>query len=299
MANPRPPRRRPTPRVAGRPRPTSTPAPADGTPNPADSTPDSVDGTPDSADGTPDSADGTPDSADGTPDSADSIPESADSNSESPDDTAARKPTGKTRPVARVSTLRPAGDASATRPAASLGGGAVSPEPTGPLRFRRRTLVVLGAVAAALGVFALIAGLHPGATIGPNKAFVDRAATTELTSQVSSKACALTVDTVDVDKWANKARTVLTGKAKDEFDKYLPQQREILNQTKAVADCRVESVGVADLSGGDDGSTARVVVNMIVSQQQAGLAGQSAAPRYQFGMIKHGDDWLISEVEAF
>ncbi|GAB88997.1 hypothetical protein [Gordonia rhizosphera] len=297
MANPRPPRRRPTPRVAGRPRPTSTPT--DGTPNPADSTPNPADGTLDLADGTPDLADGTQVPADSTLDPADSTQKTADGNHNPADDTQARKPAGKTRPVARVSTLRPAADASTTRPAASAEGRARTPEPTGPLRFRRRTLVVLVAVAAALGVFALIAALHPGATIGPNKAFVDRAATTELTSQVSSKACALTVDTVDVDKWANKARTVLTGKALDEFDKYLPQQREILNQTKAVADCRVESVGVVDLSGGDDGSTARVVVNMIVSQQQAGLAGQSAAPRYQFGMTKHGDDWLISEVEAF
>ncbi|MEE4024130.1 hypothetical protein V1Y59_13680 [Gordonia sp. PKS22-38] len=292
--NPRPsrkaPKRRSTPRVAGRPGPgqTSSSEPVESTQVPADP----ADGTPEAADGTPDPADRTPEAADGTPDPADKTPEATDS----PESADADKPKqASKRPVSRVSTLRPGDGAPAAEPAepaTSLGR-----RPGGSRR--RATVVVLAAIAAVLGIFALIAGLHPGADIGPNKAFVDRPATTELTSQVQSKACALTVNTVDVDKWAEQARAVLTGEALTEFDQYLPQQREILGQTQAVADCRVETVGVADLSGGDDGDTARVVVNMIVSQQQAGIAGQSAAPRYQFGMVKQGDAWLINKVEAF
>ncbi|MFW0783856.1 hypothetical protein AAFP35_04995 [Gordonia sp. CPCC 206044] len=206
-------------------------------------------------------------------------------------------PTAKTRPVSRVSTLRPT-ETAATRDTAAPAAKSAASTSSGR-GFGNTTIGVLLAVAAVLGVFAVIAGLHPGADIGSNKAFVDQAATTELTSQVKSKACSLTVDTVDVDKWAAKARSALTGEALTEFDKYLPQQRQILGQTKAVADCRVESVGVNDLTGGGDGATGRVVVNLIVSQQQAGVAGQSAAPRYQFSMAKHGDEWLISKVEAF
>ncbi|ROZ88673.1 hypothetical protein EEB19_21890 [Gordonia sp. OPL2] len=201
--------------------------------------------------------------------------------------------------MSRVSTLRPSDSATAGTRAGSGPAQKRTAASSTSGSGRRRTIGILAAVAAVLAVFAVIAGLHPGASIGSNKAFVEQAATTELTSQVQSKACNLTVDTVDVNKWADKARSVLTGTALSDFDKYLPQQREILNQTKQVADCRVESVGVADLSGADDGATARVVVNMIVSQQQAGVAGQSAAPRYQFGMVRHGDDWLINEVEAF
>ncbi|MGC4961755.1 hypothetical protein [Gordonia sp. DT101] len=323
--NPRPPRkktaRKPyTPRIAGSgQRPTdSAPEteskavdPADSNPDSAESNPDPADSTTDPADSTTDSAESNPDPADSTTDSADSNPVPADSTTDPVDsttdsvDVAAEpvekpKPAGKTRPVARVSTLRTGDAASSTTRASTTHKNATEkPSTSGLFPFGRRGVGILIGVAVVLGVFALIAGLHPGASIGANKAFVDQPATTELTSQVQSKACSLTVDTLDVDKWAGKARSVLTGSARSEFDKYLPQQRDILNQTKQVADCRVESVGVADLSGGGDGATARVVANLIVSQKQAGVAGQSAAPRYQFSMVKHGDDWLISQVEAF
>ncbi|MYR08608.1 hypothetical protein GTV32_20885 [Gordonia sp. SID5947] len=331
--NPRPPRkksgRKPyTPRVAGSgqrpggPRPESESQAAESTPSPervdsnlervdgnlesADSNVESADGNVESADGNVESADGNVESADGNVESVDGNVESVDGNVEPADGNVEpaekAKPAGKTRPVARVSTLR-TGDAAAS--SANRAGTAGTPaEPavastSGMFPFSRRAIGILIGVAVVLGIFALIAGLHPGASISSNKAFIDQPATTELTSQVQSKACSLTVDTLDVDKWADEARAVLTGNARSEFDKYLPQQREILKQTKQVADCRVESVGVADLSGGGDGATARVVANLIVSQKQAGISGQSAAPRYQFSMVKHGDDWLISQVEAF
>ncbi|MCX2967177.1 hypothetical protein [Gordonia aquimaris] len=321
--NPRPPRkgqrpkRKSTPRVAGR---TAPGHPADGTPNVADATPNVADATPNVADATSSPADETQNPADGPsspteasttsdvpendPDPAEVASAASDGTADSVDDSPSTdstddadqpKPAAKRR-VARVSTLRP-GDGAATSPSQAASS---TPSRRRPVRSGLRTVVgVLAALAVVLGIFALVAGLYPGADIGPNQAFVDQPATTELTSQVQSKACALTVNTVDIDKWAGEARAVLTGQALTEFDEYLPQQRDILNQTKAVADCRVESVGVADLSGGDDGDTAQVVVNMIVSQQQAGIAGQSAAPRYQFGMIKQGDAWLINKVDAF
>lgn len=297
--NPRPPRKktnRPvTRRIAGRPRPGSSDPVDPATPT-TESSAESVE---DNSTSTPDASAAAGRVAPSERSESDADRDHSAATDDTTPDTTPDKPapTGKTRPVSRVSTLRP-GDSST----ASTRAGSAAPEKkkkSRPASDRRRTVGILAAVAAVLAVFAVIAGLHPGASIGANKAFVDQAATTELTSQVQSKACNLTVDTVDVNKWADKARSVLTGTALSDFDKYLPQQREILNQTKQVADCRVESVGVADLSGADDGATARVVVNMIVSQQQAGVAGQSAAPRYQFGMVRHGDDWLISEVEAF
>ncbi|MXP20350.1 hypothetical protein GIY30_03140 [Gordonia sp. HNM0687] len=305
--NPRPSRKSPkrkfTPRVAGRPAPGQPPVPAGSTPNPADGTPNPADGTQNVADGTQNVADGTQNVADRTQNVADRTPsDEVTTGDKAEEDTAEAdtaeadkpKPAAK-RPVSRVSTLRPGDSATASSTTSSS-----TPSHRRVARYGPRTVVgVLAAIAVLLGIFAVIAGVHPGADIGPNKAFIDQPATTELTSQVQSKACALTVNTVDIDKWAGEARAVLTGQALTEFDQYLPQQREILDQTQAVADCRVETVGVADLSGGDDGATARVIVNMIVSQQQAGLAGQSAAPRYQFGMVKQGDAWLINEVEAF
>lgn len=215
------------------------------------------------------------------------------------------RPTGKRR-VSRVSTLRPGEQSAAPDSVArtSRGAGATdtenaSPKGGGLPGLSNRALVIAGVVAAVLAVIALIGGLHPGASLSGNRAFVDRAATTELTSQVQAKACLLTVTTNNVDKWADNARAALTGPALKQFNEYLPQQKKILEQTQAIADCRVESVGVNDLSGGGDGATARVVVNMIVSQQMAGLNGQSGAPRYQFSMLKRGEQWLINAVEVF
>ena len=71
----------------------------------------------------------------------------------------------------------------------------------------------LGVAALVLAIIAIIGALHPGASIGKNKAFIDEAATTELTSQAGSKACnVLAYDGTEFDKWAAKARSALTGK---------------------------------------------------------------------------------------
>ena len=221
-----------------------------------------------------------------------------------PDADVASKPAAKTRPVARVSTLKPSTPAPTSSP--DDGKRRLGRRPgrtrtaTAPGRFSRPLAVALGAAAAVLAVFALIAGLHPGADIGPNKAFVDQAATTELTSQAQDKVCvAIAANGTDVDAWANKARAVLTGKALAEFNQYLPQQKQILAQTKAVADCRVDALGVSNMSGDSDGSTATIVANMIISETQNGQASNSGVPRVQFSMVKKGDAWLISEVDAF
>ncbi len=279
--NPRPPRKktnRPvTRRIAGRPRPGSSDPVDPATPT-TPTTESSTESVEDTSTSTPDAsrsagrvAPSEPSESDASP-SAGRVAPSERSESDADrdhsaatddttDDTTADTtpdkpaPTGKTRPVSRVSTLRPGDSSTASTRAGSAPPHKQKKKKSTPASDRRRTVGILAAVAVVLAVFAVIAGLHPGASIGANKAFVDQAATTELTSQVQSKACNLTVDTVDVNKWADKARSVLTGTALSDFDKYLPQQREILNQTKQVADCRVESVGVADLSGADDGAT--------------------------------------------
>ena len=214
------------------------------------------------------------------------------------------KPAGKTRPVSRVSTIKPSAPPPTPGPEdkkrrLGRGPGRVrAATPSG--RFSARLAATLGGIALLLGIFALIAGLHPGASIGANKAFVDQAATTELTSQAQDKVCvAIAANGTDVDAWSKKARAALTGKALAEFDKYLPQQKQILQQTKAVADCRVDALGVSNLSGDGDGSTATIVANMIISESQNGQATNSGVPRVQFAMVKKGDQWLISEVEPF
>ncbi|MFW0795407.1 hypothetical protein AAFP30_16470 [Gordonia sp. CPCC 205515] len=314
------------------------PDPVDSAQDPVDSAQDRVDSAPDRVDSAPDRVDGAQDRVDSAPDPVDGARDSVDSAQSTGNDAHSTdviqpdvqtdpvetdvvqtdvvetdtvetgetavdmtKPTGKTRPVARVSTLRPGNEA----PAQSAAGGASKIDTAGkPGRswsgFGNTTLYVLGGVAAVLALFALIAGLHPGAKIGPNKAFIDQAGTTELTSQASTKLCqANSADATteqNFDAWSGKTKTVLTGKALEQFNELIKAQKDALTQAKAKNDCRMDALGVQNMSGSDDGATAQLVATMIVSGSQNGIATQSISPRYQVNMVKHGDQWLIAEV---
>lgn len=323
----RPPRRTSSyrPRVAGRGR-ASTPVegtvePAEGTAKPVDSTADlaegtakpvdgtadSVEGTADSVEGTADPGDGTADPADGTTDPADGTAEPADGTEESADPTGSptpdtRAPGAKTRPVARVSTIKPNAAASKTSPAAGTAPTSVrSPRrgmtPSSLLRMSRTTLGVLGVITGVLVVAAVILALHPGASVGSNKAFIDQAATSELVSQAQTKVCTANSATgVKFDEWSGKARAGLTGEALEQFNKQVAPLKQVMEQAKATTDCQIDAIGVRDLTGSGDGSRAVIVVNMVLSGTQNGVPTQSLTPRYQVNMEKHGDAWLIAKV---
>ena len=214
----------------------------------------------------------------------------------------------KTKPVARVSTLR-RGDASAAgsdtsgtpnRPMGRRPGRRDrrgSGASRGPLGIRTG---VLAAIAAGLFVVAAILAFHPGAEIGPNKAFVDQESTAQLTSQAQERICAVFgYDHTELDKWQQRAQDALTGQARTEFDETLKAQRDLITQTKTGAECRVDAIGVRDLSGGGDGATATVIANLIVSETQNSMATNSGAPRAQFAMVREGDQWRIRAVEPF
>ncbi|WLP92051.1 hypothetical protein [Gordonia sp. NB41Y] len=246
-----------------------------------------------------------PDNGSGDADDADA--DDADAGDADADDvgsdeaTAGRPaPTGKTRTVARVSTIKPqarpaASSSRSTRPARAPRPGRTS----GSGLFSTRLIAILAGVAAVLAVVAVILGFHPGVTIGENKAFIDQTATTDLTAQAQTKVCtAIAADGTKVDQWAGKARAVLTGQALKEFNDYLPTQKQLLDQTKAVAECRVDVIGVRDLTGNGDGATAVVLANLVVSESVNGQATNSGTPRTQLHMVKQGDQWLISQVEA-
>jgi len=156
----------------------------------------------------------------------------------------------------------------------------------------------LGVAALVLAIIAIIGALHPGASIGKNKAFIDEAATTELTSQAGSKACnVLAYDGTEFDKWAAKARSALTGKPLKEFNEYLPTQKQLIEQTKAVADCKVDGVGVMELTGGGEGDKAHVIMNLVISQSLNGIAANSGAPAIDLRLVRKGDAWLIEKLD--
>ncbi|MGW0039250.1 hypothetical protein [Gordonia sp. NPDC003376] len=241
------------------------------------------------------------DSGDIEPDA--SVSGDAASGDADPDEPATGRPvpTGKTRTVSRVSTIRPQ-----ARPAAPSSSRSARPakarrtrRPSGSGPFSTRLIAILAGVAAVLAVVAVILGFHPGVSIGANRAFLDQTATTDLTAQAQTKVCtAIAADGTKVDQWAGKARAVLTGQALKEFNDYLPTQKQLLDQTKAVAECRVDAIGVRDLTGNGDGATAVVLANLVVSESVNGQATNSGTPRTQLHMVKQGDQWLISQVEA-
>lgn len=221
--------------------------------------------------------------------------------------TTAESPKPKTKPVARVSTLRrgdtPAPAGSSDKPNRPMGrrpgkrdrrGRGASRNPLGI-----RTGVLAG-IAAVLFVIAAILAFDPGAEIGPNKAFVDQESTSQLTSQAQERICAVFgYDHTELDEWQRRAQDALTGQARTEFDETLKAQRELITQTKTGAECRVDAIGVRDLSGADDGATATVIANLVVSETQNSMATNSGAPRAQFAMVREGDQWRIRAVEPF
>ncbi|WP_238421528.1 hypothetical protein [Gordonia sp. 'Campus'] len=218
----------------------------------------------------------------------------------------------KTKPVARVSTLR-RGDASSAASTEGTKNRSMGRRPgrrdKGPRRDTRQRngrrvlgipVAVLFGVAAVLGIIAVVLAFHPGARIGENKAFVEQEATSQLTSQAQERICAVFgYDHTELDKWQQRAQDALTGQARTEFDETLKAQRDLITQTKTGAECRVDAIGVRDLSGGGDGATATVIANLIVSETQNSMATNSGAPRAQFAMVREGDQWRIRSVEPF
>lgn len=215
------------------------------------------------------------------------------------------KPRGKPRrPVTRVSTIK-AGAAAPTPSGQAAGSraGAAGRRRDGSLASRvvtARNAVRVVLTAVVIGLIALILAFTPGARIGANKAFIDQVGTSELTSQARSKLCLpIAVTSQDFDQWAGQARAILVDTALKNFNDYLPTQKKLIEQSKLVADCKIDSVGVRDMSGSADGATATVIANILVSQSLQGQLLNSASVRVSYGMKKFGDQWLISSVDPF
>ena len=222
--------------------------------------------------------------------------------SESPSETSAASGTvdlskPKARPVARVSTLRPRSESADTgaQPRQTRGPG--RPSQTGDRRWWALPAILAG-VAAILAALAIVLAFQPW--LGSDKAFIDAKATSQLTSQAQQRICAIFgYEYTELDAWQKRAQNALTGKAREEFDKSFKAQRDLITQTKTGAECRVDAIGVRDLTGGGDGAHASVIANLVISETQNSIATNSGAPRAQFAMVKEGDTWRIEAVEPF
>ena len=293
-----------SPEITESPETTESPATTEssataGTPEATESSP-VKDVSAESADSSAESADGAGQGTAGAPDTVETTAGDGLSLKKSDAGAVEARPTAKTRRVARVSTIKPntssktsATEASSDQDSKKRRVGS----PTSLLRLSRRTLTVLGVITGILVIAAIVLALHPGATIGPNKAFVDQAATTELVSQAQSKVCtANSANGTKFDEWSNKARAGLTGEALAQFNKQVAPLKQVMEQAKATTDCQIDAIGVRELTGSGDDSRAVIVVNMVLSGTQNGVPTQSLTPRYQVNMEKQGDSWLIAKV---
>ncbi|MGV9669168.1 hypothetical protein ACWDPV_01045 [Gordonia sp. NPDC003504] len=209
------------------------------------------------------------------------------------------KPTAKKRTVARVSTIKPQPESAGGKAGSKTGPGRKVKSQKRSREFSwysTRLIAIVGAVAVVLGIVALVLGLHPGATIGPNRAFIDQAATTDLTGQAQTKICTInSARSKDFDKWVGEVRPMMTGEALSQFNTAVPAIKEQFGQQEVTNDCKVDAIGVSDMSGDADGSTATLLVNFVVSGTANGAPTQSLISRYQVSMVKQGDQWLVEK----
>ena len=141
--------------------------------------------------------------------------------------------------------------------------GAERPEPDGGARaFLTRTIRENLMLASFL--MGLVGGqrsMTPLAAVAVAAAGVGYVLGARVPAQVTASGMlmlALRGDT-ELDEWQKRAQDALTGQARTEFDETLKAQRELITQTKTGAECRVDAIGVRDLSGADDGATATVI----------------------------------------
>ena len=163
-----------------------------------------------------------------------------------------------------------------------------------------RLAAIVAAIAAVIGVVATILAFHPGAEVSDNRAFVDQGETDRVLSAARDAACApFQYDFQKLDKWAANAESKLTGGALDEIQTFLQASKEMIKQTQAASDCRVDVVGLSELTP----NRAVVLADMLVSTTKAGAIDQSSMPHVRFILVRDPDrgqdDWLISEIHAF
>ncbi|MCF8589715.1 hypothetical protein [Gordonia liuliyuniae] len=155
-----------------------------------------------------------------------------------------------------------------------------------------RLAAVLGAVAVLLGAIAAVFAFHPGADVTDNKAFVDQEASEKVLSQARSAACApFQYKYQNLDYWLTEAQSKLSGTAREQFQANLKTNRSIIEQTKSSSDCRVETVGLMDLSH----DHATVLAALQIDTTRDGALVESNKPKTGIVLVRDGDEWLVDQ----
>ncbi|MGO3328244.1 hypothetical protein [Gordonia sp. (in: high G+C Gram-positive bacteria)] len=155
-----------------------------------------------------------------------------------------------------------------------------------------RLAAVIGAIAVLLAALAAVLGLHPGAEVSDNKAFVDQEASEKVLAQARTAACApFQFKYQNLDHWLADAESKLSGSAGEQFKTHLNTNRSIIEQTKASSECRVETVGLMDLTR----DRATVLAALQIDITRDGALVESNKPKTGVVLVRNGDDWLVDE----
>jgi Mce-associated membrane protein len=177
-------------------------------------------------------------------------------------------------------------------------------EPTlAPGRSRHPLLLpaCLGALAVVLGGLAVWFGLEASsATSGvdtSNAALTDPAATRQVTQQVTSAVDKIfSYNYADTAKTSQAAATLLTGKARQQYDTLFKLVRQDAPKEKLVLTTTVTNSGVEFL----DGSRARLLI-FADQRDTAGVAHKTtdAGAMFAVNAVNQGGRWKISSIDTF
>ena len=159
----------------------------------------------------------------------------------------------------------------------------------------------LGALAVILGGLAIWFGLEASsATSGvdvSNTALTDPAATREVSQQVTSAVNKIfSYNYADTAKTSQAAATLLTGKARQQYDTLFKLVRQDAPQEKLIVTTTVTNSGVELL----DGSQARLLI-FADQRDTAGVAHKTtdAGAMFAVNAVRQGGRWKISSIDTF
>jgi Mce-associated membrane protein len=159
----------------------------------------------------------------------------------------------------------------------------------------------LGALAVVLGGLAVWFGLETSsATSGvdtSNTALTDPVATRQVTQQVTSAVNKIfSYNYADTAKTSQAAATLLTGKARQQYDTLFKLVREEAPKEKLVLTTTVTNSGVEFL----DGSRARLLI-FADQHDTAGTARKTtdAGAMFAVNAVNQGGQWKISSIDTF
>ncbi|MGU3437762.1 hypothetical protein ACNHUS_32715 [Actinomycetes bacterium M1A6_2h] len=162
---------------------------------------------------------------------------------------------------------------------------------------RRRMLRVTVAAAVLALIFAIVAvvaGLKPGTTEVTNQAWIDDAATNEVSAAATTAlqtVFSYKADTIDQDQDA--ARGVLDGDRLKEYNDTADQTKQSVLQTKTTSVAVVTDIGVSVLQ--DD--KAEIVASMDISANQDGVDQGTVQTPVVVAMTRVDGKWLIAQID--